>query len=125
MEVSNEELRTVREVVRELGALCGQLERGELDKAVIVTNGRFRAVLISVSSYEALLHLADGGTSGQSERPRHVCPECGGANVQTTTERIQIPSEFGDVRSVPGETRSTCNDCGAAWSHTDRRPELS
>jgi len=56
--VSNEELRTTREVARELLSI---LDLVELDgqKIVVTHNGKMRAVIISVEQYEALTEAAD------------------------------------------------------------------
>lgn len=58
MIVSNEELRTTREVARELLSI---LDLVELDgqKIVVTHNGKMRAVIISVEQYEALTEAAD------------------------------------------------------------------
>jgi hypothetical protein len=53
--VNQEEMRTVREVMREIGAMLQQLERGDLSKIVIMSPGaQMRGVLVSVEKYAAL-----------------------------------------------------------------------
>jgi len=56
--VSNEELRTTREVARELLSI---LDLVELDgqKIVVTHNGKMRAVIVSVEQYETLTEAAD------------------------------------------------------------------
>jgi PHD/YefM family antitoxin component YafN of YafNO toxin-antitoxin module len=54
VDVSNREVRTAREVAREIGALIDALENDALEKVVIVQQGRMRAVLLSVEQYEAI-----------------------------------------------------------------------
>lgn len=54
MEVGNKELRSTREVARELGAIVEQLESGQLEKVVITRNGRFVGVIITPERYEEL-----------------------------------------------------------------------
>ena len=54
MRVSNRELATVREVMRELNRLLAQLETGELEKVVLTQKNQMRAVLISVERYSEL-----------------------------------------------------------------------
>ena len=58
MIVSNEELRTTREVARELLSI---LDLVELDgqKIVVTHNGKMRAVIVSVEQYETLTEAAD------------------------------------------------------------------
>lgn len=45
IQVSNEELRSVRDTGRELGRLIESLERGDLEKVVITRHGKMVAVL--------------------------------------------------------------------------------
>jgi PHD/YefM family antitoxin component YafN of YafNO toxin-antitoxin module len=52
--VSNEELATVREAMRELGRLLEQLEEGQLEKVVLTQRNQMRAVLITVERYSEL-----------------------------------------------------------------------
>jgi PHD/YefM family antitoxin component YafN of YafNO toxin-antitoxin module len=52
--VSNEELATVREAMRELNRLIAQLEAGALEKVVLTQKSQMRAVLITVERYSEL-----------------------------------------------------------------------
>jgi hypothetical protein len=52
--VSNQELATVREAMRELGRLLDQLDAGQLEKVVLTQRNQMRAVLISVARYSEL-----------------------------------------------------------------------
>lgn len=52
--VSNHELATVREAMRELNRLLLQLERGDLEKVVLTQRNQMRGVLISVERYAEL-----------------------------------------------------------------------
>jgi len=54
LRVSNQELATVREAMRELGRLLDQLDHGELEKVVLTQRNRMRAVLITVERYGEL-----------------------------------------------------------------------
>jgi hypothetical protein len=54
VEVSNDELRTIRDAMRELNRLVGALERGDSEKFVLCQNNRMRAVVISVEHYAQL-----------------------------------------------------------------------
>jgi PHD/YefM family antitoxin component YafN of YafNO toxin-antitoxin module len=54
LRVSNQELTTVREAMRELGRLLDQLDEGGLDKVVLTQRNQMRAVLITVERYSAL-----------------------------------------------------------------------
>jgi antitoxin (DNA-binding transcriptional repressor) of toxin-antitoxin stability system len=52
--VSNQELATVREAMRELSRLLAQLEAGELEKVVLTQRNQMRAVLITLEHYAKL-----------------------------------------------------------------------
>ena len=52
--VSNAELATVREVMRELHRLLAQLDQGELEKVVLTQRNQMRAVLITLERYHEL-----------------------------------------------------------------------
>ena len=52
--VSNHELATVREAMRELHRLLAALEHGELDKVVLTQKNQMRAVLITLERYSQL-----------------------------------------------------------------------
>ena len=54
VEVSNDELRTVRDAMRELNRLVDALEQGEAEKFVLCQNHRMRAVVISVETFAKL-----------------------------------------------------------------------
>ena len=54
VEVSNEELRTVRNAMRELNRMVDELERGESEKFVLTKNGQMRAVVVSVERFASL-----------------------------------------------------------------------
>jgi hypothetical protein len=57
--VSNAELATVREAMRELHRLIDQLDDGQVEKIVLTQKNQMRAVLISVERYAELEILAD------------------------------------------------------------------
>ncbi|HEY3726210.1 MAG TPA: hypothetical protein VGL51_03480 [Solirubrobacteraceae bacterium] len=54
LRVSNKELATVREAMRELSRLLDQLDAGQLEKVVLTQRNQMRAVLISVERYSEL-----------------------------------------------------------------------
>jgi PHD/YefM family antitoxin component YafN of YafNO toxin-antitoxin module len=58
VEVSNDELRTVRDAMRELNRLVEHLECGDAEKYVLTKQGRMRAVVVSVD-YFARLRAAE------------------------------------------------------------------
>jgi antitoxin (DNA-binding transcriptional repressor) of toxin-antitoxin stability system len=54
VEVSNDELRTVRDATRELGQLIESLERGEAEKFVLTKHGQMRAVVVSLDDFTTM-----------------------------------------------------------------------
>jgi hypothetical protein len=54
VEVSNEELRSVRDAARELGKLVDCLESGEAEKFVLTKHGQMRAVVVSVDDFSTM-----------------------------------------------------------------------
>jgi PHD/YefM family antitoxin component YafN of YafNO toxin-antitoxin module len=54
VEVSNEELRSVRDATRELGKLVDCLESGEAEKFVLTKHGQMRAVVVSVDEFSTM-----------------------------------------------------------------------
>ena len=58
VEVSNDELRTVRDAMRELNRMVDALESGAAEKFVLCQGHRMRAVVISVETFAGLRALA-------------------------------------------------------------------
>lgn len=54
VEVSNDELRTVRHAMRDLNHLVDLLDRGKADKFVLTKGGQMRAVIVSVDDFARL-----------------------------------------------------------------------
>lgn len=54
LRVTNAELATVREAMRELHRLLEALEDGQLEKIVLTQKNQMRAVLVSVERYAEL-----------------------------------------------------------------------
>jgi hypothetical protein len=52
--VTNPELATVREAMRELHRLLDQLEQGDLEKVVLTQRNQMRAVLLTLDRYAEL-----------------------------------------------------------------------
>jgi hypothetical protein len=61
VEVSNDELRTVRDAMRELNRMVDALENGDADKFVLCQNNRMRAVVISLDTFARLTHASERG----------------------------------------------------------------
>jgi hypothetical protein len=60
VEVSNDELRTVRDAMRELNRMVDRLEDGDSEKFVLTKHGQMRAVVISVETFAELRQSAGG-----------------------------------------------------------------
>ena len=56
LRVSNDELATVREAMRELGHLLDRLDRREVDKIVLTQRNQMRGVLILPERYNEVNH---------------------------------------------------------------------
>ena len=54
--VSNSELRTVRDAMRELNRMVESLDRGESEKFVLVQRNQMRAVVVSLDHFSAMQH---------------------------------------------------------------------
>jgi PHD/YefM family antitoxin component YafN of YafNO toxin-antitoxin module len=54
IEVSNDELKTVRDAMRELNRLVDALESGDSEKFVLCQNNRMRAVVISLDTFNQM-----------------------------------------------------------------------
>jgi hypothetical protein len=69
VEVSNAELRTVRDAMRELNRLVDSLESGEADKFVLTKHGQMRAVVLSVEAFSDLAACVPAGGLGARAVP--------------------------------------------------------
>ena len=54
VEVSNDELRTVRDAMRELNRMIENLDSGASEKYVLTKSGQMRAVVVSVEYFASL-----------------------------------------------------------------------
>jgi hypothetical protein len=66
LRIRTDELRTVREAMRDLGSLLSELEEGEVEKLVLTQRNRMRAVLVSVERWSEV-EQALAGAPGVSE----------------------------------------------------------
>ncbi len=71
--VSNQELATVREAMRELHRLLASLQDGQLDKVVLTQRNQMRAVLITLERYSELEQRAAQGASTVNSRSGLAC----------------------------------------------------
>jgi PHD/YefM family antitoxin component YafN of YafNO toxin-antitoxin module len=54
IQIRTDELRTVREAMRDFGTLLTELEDGEVEKLVLTQRNRIRAVVVSVKRWSEL-----------------------------------------------------------------------
>lgn len=66
VEVSNVELRTVRDAMRELNRLVDRLSAGEAEKYVLMKQGQMRAVVVSLDYFSELNEKANGAAEPSS-----------------------------------------------------------
>ena len=66
LRIRTDELRTVREAMRDLSSLLTELEEGELEKLVLTQRNRMRAVVVSVERWSEV-EQALAGTPGVTE----------------------------------------------------------
>jgi prevent-host-death family protein len=59
VEVTNAELHTIRDAMRQLNQLVDLLDRGELEKIVLTQRGRLRAVVLPLETYASLREAAE------------------------------------------------------------------
>lgn len=60
-EVSNSELRSVREAMRGLSRMLDQLDNGEEEKFVLINQNQLRAVVLPIERYAELKRAAENG----------------------------------------------------------------
>ena len=78
IQIRTDELRTVREAMRDLGALLTELEDGEVDKLVLTQRNRMRAVMVSVERWSLVEAALNGGGGAAKSGPP---PDTGGSGA--------------------------------------------
>jgi hypothetical protein len=67
--IRTNELRTVREAMRDFGSLLAELEEGEMEKLVLTQRNRMRAVVVSVERWSELEQALAGAGEAPTTRP--------------------------------------------------------
>ncbi len=62
--IRTDELRTVREAMRDFGSLLTELEDGEVEKLVLTQRNRMRAVLVSLERWSEVERALAGREAG-------------------------------------------------------------
>lgn len=68
--IRTDELRTVREAMRDFGSLLTELEEGDVEKLVLTQRNRIRAVVVSVERWSEMEQVLANG--GQAEARTHA-----------------------------------------------------
>lgn len=63
LRIRTDELRTVREAMRDFGSLLTELEDGAVEKLVLTQRNRVRAVVVSVERWSQLERALDGDST--------------------------------------------------------------
>ena len=66
-----DELRTVREAMRDFGSLLTELEAGDVEKLVLTQRNRMRAVVVSVERWSELEQALAGASGASGIQPAH------------------------------------------------------
>jgi len=67
--IRTDELRTVREAMRDFGSLLTELEEGEVEKLVLTQRNRMRAVVVSVERWSEMEEALAGRGAARPSRP--------------------------------------------------------
>ena len=62
--IRTDELRTVREAMRDFGSLLTELEQGDVEKLVLTQRNRMRAVVVSVERWSEVERALTGVSGG-------------------------------------------------------------
>jgi hypothetical protein len=63
--IRTDELRTVREAMRDFGSLLAELEEGELEKLVLTQRNQIRAVVVSIERWSEVEQALTDGTAAE------------------------------------------------------------
>jgi arginine/ornithine N-succinyltransferase beta subunit len=69
LRIRTDELRTVREAMRDFGTMLTELEDGEVEKLVLTQRNRVRAVVVSVERWSELERALEGQSVGGDRMP--------------------------------------------------------
>lgn len=67
--IRTDELRTVREAMRDFGSLITELEEGEVEKLVLTQRNRIRAVVVSIERWSEVEQVLANGGQAQAGTP--------------------------------------------------------
>jgi PHD/YefM family antitoxin component YafN of YafNO toxin-antitoxin module len=67
--IRTDELRTVREAMRDFGSLLTELEEGDVEKLVLTQRNRIRAVVVSVERWSEVEQMLANGDRTEGSAP--------------------------------------------------------
>jgi PHD/YefM family antitoxin component YafN of YafNO toxin-antitoxin module len=67
--IRTDELRTVREAMRDFGSLLTELEDGDVEKLVLTQRNRIRAVVVSVERWSEVEQMLAKGDRTEGSAP--------------------------------------------------------
>ena len=67
--IRTDELRTVREAMRDFGSLLTELEEGDVEKLVLTQRNRIRAVVVSVERWSEVEQMLANGDRAEGSAP--------------------------------------------------------
>lgn len=70
--IRTDELRTVREAMRDFASLLTELEDGEVEKLVLTQRNRMRAVVVSVERWSEVEHALAAGGGAPDDGPTQI-----------------------------------------------------
>lgn len=74
LRIRTDELRTVREAMRDFGTMLTELEDGEVEKLVLTQRNRVRAVVVSVERWSELEEALEVRSVRADRLPGEVTP---------------------------------------------------
>jgi hypothetical protein len=67
--IRTDELRTVREAMRDFGSLLTELEEGDVEKLVLTQRNRIRAIVVSVERWSEVEQMLAKSGQAQASAP--------------------------------------------------------
>jgi hypothetical protein len=67
--IRTDELRTVREAMRDFGSLLTELEEGDVEKLVLTQRNRIRAVVVSIERWSEVEQMLANGDRAAGSAP--------------------------------------------------------
>jgi hypothetical protein len=67
--IRTDELRTVREAMRDFGSLLADLDEGEVEKLVLTQRNRIRAIVVSVERWSEVEQILASGEQAEESAP--------------------------------------------------------